>query len=563
MPFGPYEDFDDCVAKNQDKADPKAYCAAIENATQEEKAQMKSPTRAKVGGEIVRYSRAGGVPIRVTTHATLRQEGEGLKTAPNGQPYDHRFIASTERLASDGGVILTSAWVLDAYLKRPRWIAMHDIWGDGKLPEITLGKTVDIRIEEGLPVDQTGPTGRGLVAYVSYAPTKMGQEVKLLYEVGGLDDVSVRWDWRTEELRNPFEEEASVYGDDLYWIATRADLIELSSVLFGADPGAQMIRADLEMAFERCRSAGTALPHIEKFMTGLLPLQIPVVGLRTETPHCVDCEEELDDETLVKRKTADGVVELVCPKCGERGSEATSGTPDGTPSNHRQEVDAEVEEAMGEVEGDVDATAVGDALDQLDNVMNAFDAWIQAGSTIRDSLGDAMTNISNLLQAADEADRGTKITITASAMREALEETLDRFLVRETQRVVEGEGDGTPTGIRDDTETEGDGTVTDEGKKTETTEGQEGTVEGAEAEGKEAEGKEAEGAGEGAGEGTAGAEGQGEGEGEGDGTSTPEGEGAEGEEEGKESTTDAEGDEEPFMDVEAVLADSKSATQGD
>ena len=30
MPFGPYEDFADCVAQNQDKADPGAYCAAIQ-----------------------------------------------------------------------------------------------------------------------------------------------------------------------------------------------------------------------------------------------------------------------------------------------------------------------------------------------------------------------------------------------------------------------------------------------------------------------------------------------------------------------------------------------------
>lgn len=29
MPFGEYEDFDDCVNKNRDKDDPKAYCAAI------------------------------------------------------------------------------------------------------------------------------------------------------------------------------------------------------------------------------------------------------------------------------------------------------------------------------------------------------------------------------------------------------------------------------------------------------------------------------------------------------------------------------------------------------
>lgn len=32
MPVGPYEDFAACVAANQDKEDPEAYCAAIENA---------------------------------------------------------------------------------------------------------------------------------------------------------------------------------------------------------------------------------------------------------------------------------------------------------------------------------------------------------------------------------------------------------------------------------------------------------------------------------------------------------------------------------------------------
>ena len=29
MPFAGYKDFADCVAKNQDKSDPEAYCAVI------------------------------------------------------------------------------------------------------------------------------------------------------------------------------------------------------------------------------------------------------------------------------------------------------------------------------------------------------------------------------------------------------------------------------------------------------------------------------------------------------------------------------------------------------
>ena len=30
MPFAGYRDFDDCVRRNRDKRDPKAYCAEIQ-----------------------------------------------------------------------------------------------------------------------------------------------------------------------------------------------------------------------------------------------------------------------------------------------------------------------------------------------------------------------------------------------------------------------------------------------------------------------------------------------------------------------------------------------------
>lgn len=30
MPFAGYRDFDECVAKNRDKGDPKGYCATIQ-----------------------------------------------------------------------------------------------------------------------------------------------------------------------------------------------------------------------------------------------------------------------------------------------------------------------------------------------------------------------------------------------------------------------------------------------------------------------------------------------------------------------------------------------------
>src|SRR5207245_2032461 len=52
----------------------------------------------------------------------------------------------------------------------------------------------------------------------------------------------------------------------LAWVAERADLVELSAVLLGADPGSQLMRRDVEAAVERVRSAGHRVPLIEQLL---------------------------------------------------------------------------------------------------------------------------------------------------------------------------------------------------------------------------------------------------------------------------------------------------------
>lgn len=42
MPFAGYRDFADCVAKNRDKRDPEAYCAAIMHKVEDKKPEPKS-----------------------------------------------------------------------------------------------------------------------------------------------------------------------------------------------------------------------------------------------------------------------------------------------------------------------------------------------------------------------------------------------------------------------------------------------------------------------------------------------------------------------------------------
>lgn len=48
MPFANYRDFEDCVAHNQDKRDPEAYCAAIKAKAEGFVTNAQKPTKATV-----------------------------------------------------------------------------------------------------------------------------------------------------------------------------------------------------------------------------------------------------------------------------------------------------------------------------------------------------------------------------------------------------------------------------------------------------------------------------------------------------------------------------------
>jgi hypothetical protein len=234
--------------------------------------------------------------VRVLSGAALSTDG-ARKVAPNGVEYDHKFVASTETLASDNGVILLSAWRLADWLQRPRWIANHNLWGDGApLTEITLGRGVFAGIESGLDPGRVGPTGAALCAYVKYGSSGFAREVRALYEEGSLDDCSVRWNWATEELRAPTEAEVLQYGIDLAWICTRADLIEVSAVLLGADPGAQVVRQGVVEAFERVRSAGHRLPELERFIRAHQPRRV-AMGRAAQEPDPTASASALDGAT--------------------------------------------------------------------------------------------------------------------------------------------------------------------------------------------------------------------------------------------------------------------------
>lgn len=348
-------------------------------------------------------------PYRVRSFGSMRLRQEGEKVAENGEAFDQMFVASTEALASDGGVIYADGWRFEQYRKNPVFISLHDISGfkHTDMTRISAGKGVWFGVKRNLPMDVAPISGKALLVAVRFAPTAFGREMNLLYGEGFLNAVSVRWDMQTEVVRNPFEEEVMKYGDDLLWVAERTDLLELSSVILGADDFALAKRAqergdtcasrvqvsdEVKAAFTRCRQKGIELPEMAKLIRAAeqsLPVRIG------------------DDlEEIVNEPTENGEGE------GREEIEATTDEPE-EEAREEEEVEASEGEDEGEDEeregdtpdGDreVDSAALSDVVSSFDETLEGLDAWLDQGQSLRQNLSDVRAEIGALLT-SDSAD---------------------------------------------------------------------------------------------------------------------------------------------------------------
>lgn len=84
MPFGEYESFEDCVAKNSDKADPEAYCSTIKRQI-EGASQPQQPQQYAVFSEPIQLSEDVACCLKV--NAVIAKEGiYTFPAGPNGEP---------------------------------------------------------------------------------------------------------------------------------------------------------------------------------------------------------------------------------------------------------------------------------------------------------------------------------------------------------------------------------------------------------------------------------------------------------------------------------------------
>lgn len=356
--------------------------------------------------------------IRESSLARLDVDSEE-KHAPNGEPFDEMFIFSTERLASDGGVIYVDGWRTDQYALNPRFISNHDAGGmkSPTIVEQAAGKTVDTAKRNDLPHDLT-MNGKGLVGWVRFAPTSFGRDVRLLYAEGHLRACSVRWDWQTEEVRHPFEDEARLYGDDLFWVVTRADLMECSAVILGADPGALTIRGRDELgtpqfdapsrleirkdaveAFQRCRAKGHDMRTMERLMRQVAPsLPVLIEGRANVDSGALSSALQGFDEALdmfdalmdqvpnVRESLAASRAELEALTAGDSDSVESGET-------ETEDTDDEEERSMADVTREIEnfskvLNGLGEAVEKMTASVNA----VAAASETEDTLETPASN---------------------------------------------------------------------------------------------------------------------------------------------------------------------------
>lgn len=240
-----------------------------------------------------------GMPVEIS----LPTQGE--KRAPNGRDYHVKMRASTGNVARDAGIIPMSAWRdggIARFNENPVILAYHD----HKQP---IGVSVHTEISK---------KEKALVEYwLFHEESETSRMMKKLYEKGFMRASSVGFLVHDFELVDEAKEKElqDELGtrDPIYWIATRAELLETSAVPVPADPYALAI----EHAIENGRASGIDVKSLIGWSRGDFPKETPVAE-KTEAEKAVIAAAEAAEV--------------------ERKKQELSGTP--APADSSKEVEA-------------------------------------------------------------------------------------------------------------------------------------------------------------------------------------------------------------------------------
>jgi HK97 family phage prohead protease len=218
-----------------------------------------------------------------------------------------RFIASTDNVCRDRGIVETRGWDTAEFSKNPVFLWAH------QADQIPLGRVV-----------KTEVTPAGLVADVEFAgeaeKNDRAECVFRMFKAGFLSAVSVGFN--VLEQRGPSAEERKAGAE---WVATRTELLEISAVPVPADPDA--------LAISRAIKDGTIREADARYMRSLADID----GWKKNAKAVEDALAASATETVAAPTTATSstaaparaltdpylgdpaggeVVAIVCASCG-------------------------------------------------------------------------------------------------------------------------------------------------------------------------------------------------------------------------------------------------------
>lgn len=144
-----------------------------------------------------------------------------VRAAPDGETaWDHEFYASTNQIDRYDEIISPRAF--EATL--PKYLGLNPvILFAHNHRELPVGKSVTGSIDDN-----------GLVVRIKWAPTDLGNQIKMLYDKGFMHALSVGFiplEWTTHS-------ESEIRAGMPYRTHTKVDLLEISAVPVPANPGA-------------------------------------------------------------------------------------------------------------------------------------------------------------------------------------------------------------------------------------------------------------------------------------------------------------------------------------
>lgn len=184
----------------------------------------------------------GQAPLCAGVDVDIHSAKEGER-APNGHDYHIKMRASTENVARDAGIIPMTAWReggLARFQQNPVILAFHNS------RDLPIGISVHTEISK---------KESSLIEYwLFHEETEQSRTLKKLYDRGFMRAASVGFivhdfDVLDDKQEKEMQKELGT-SDPIYWVATRAELLETSAVPVPADPYA--------LAFEHAVDNGRA-----------------------------------------------------------------------------------------------------------------------------------------------------------------------------------------------------------------------------------------------------------------------------------------------------------------